>query len=162
MLKTINGSTQIDLILITKKSIFIIEVKNMSGLIIGNIDYNMWIQKTKTNINMFYNPILQNNGHIKAINNILEYNIPIVSVISFIGTATLEKETQNIFAKNLIIGSGGYLNTIKKILLFNIKYFKKNDTIQLKLIKNLILSKNISDDYLATENHYKYIDKLEK
>ena len=60
--------TEIDLIMISHTGIYVFESKNYSGWIYGDEKNKNWTQtlngKTK---NQFYNPIWQNNGHIKAL-----------------------------------------------------------------------------------------------
>ncbi len=64
-----NELTEIDVILVSKKGIFIFEVKNYTGSIIGNEEDKNWIQKLNASTkHEFYNPILQNEGHINALN----------------------------------------------------------------------------------------------
>ncbi len=65
-------TTEIDLLTVTKKGIFVYESKNYSGWIFGDEQNQNWTQslnsKTK---NKFYNPIFQNKGHIKALSEYL-------------------------------------------------------------------------------------------
>lgn len=71
--KSKNGTTEIDLVYINKKGIFVIESKNYSGRIYGSMESKYWMQILGNNKrNRFYSPILQNNTHIKALRNILK------------------------------------------------------------------------------------------
>ena len=61
--------SQIDLVVATPQGLVVIEVKDYSGWIFGNERQKYWTQllnfgKEKYR---FYNPILQNEGHIKAL-----------------------------------------------------------------------------------------------
>ena len=86
--KSNDETTEIDLLYITKKGIFIIESKNYSGYIFGSEKSPQW---TESNFNKgriekrkFYNPIWQNKTHIKYLRKYLyESNLPIYSVIVF-------------------------------------------------------------------------------
>ncbi len=67
-----NGkTTEIDLIMIHKKGIFVFESKNYSGWIFGSLEQKYWTQclpnKQKYR---FYNPIMQNRTHINALSRI--------------------------------------------------------------------------------------------
>lgn len=65
-------TTEIDSIMINKKGIFVFECKNYSGWIFGNEKQMKWTQMlNKYQKTKFYNPIKQNNTHIKAIKKIL-------------------------------------------------------------------------------------------
>lgn len=70
-LKPKGGSAQIDHIIVSVYGIFVIETKNMSGSIEGK-DYNdHWYQELRDQKIPFYNPLWQNDGHIKAITETL-------------------------------------------------------------------------------------------
>lgn len=85
-----NGTyTQIDVAVATKAGIIVFEVKDYSGWIFGNEHQRYWTQilaygKEK---HRFYNPVMQNAGHIQSIRQSLPHNpnIPIFSVIVFFG-----------------------------------------------------------------------------
>lgn len=66
-----NVTTQIDHIVLSKFGIFIIETKNLDGWIFGKESDKYWVQNIWGNKYSFYNPIIQNHGHIIALNNIL-------------------------------------------------------------------------------------------
>lgn len=63
--------TEIDLIAIAERGIFVFESKNYSGWIFGNEGNNDWTQILNGNKRKFYNPIWQNNTHIRT----LKYNL---------------------------------------------------------------------------------------
>ncbi len=78
---------------------FVFEVKDYSGWIFGNEHQKYWTQvlaygKEKYR---FYNPVMQNFGHIQAIRQGLPQNpsIPIYSVIVFFGNCELKNITCN-------------------------------------------------------------------
>lgn len=68
-----HGSTsEIDLLMIHVKGIFVIESKNYSGYIFGSKDQLYWTQSlNKKTKQRFYNPIKQNQTHIKALSEYL-------------------------------------------------------------------------------------------
>ncbi|WP_288221229.1 nuclease-related domain-containing protein [uncultured Clostridium sp.] len=74
ILKTEEGTTQIDHILIHRKGIFVIETKNFKGWIFGKEKDKYWVQSIYNKKSKFYNPIRQNYGHIKAIKSYLPEN----------------------------------------------------------------------------------------
>ncbi len=67
MLSSNRGTHQIDHIVISKYGIFVIEMKNYYGLIVGNEYKDNWIQYLGKHKRYFENPIHQNYGHIKAL-----------------------------------------------------------------------------------------------
>lgn len=90
-----NGQyTQVDVAVATKVGIIVFEVKDYSGWIFGNEHQKYWTQllaygKEK---HRFYNPVMQNLGHIQAIRQCLPQNpgIPFYSVIVFFGNSKLK------------------------------------------------------------------------
>ena len=59
------GHTQIDHIVVSRYGIFVIETKNVMGLITGNTADEQWIKGSRKF--KFRNPILQNDGHVRAL-----------------------------------------------------------------------------------------------
>ena len=82
MIEDEKGTHQIDHIVISKYGIFVIEMKNYYGLILGNQYKEKWYQCLGKNKYAFHNPMYQNYGHVKALSNALNLNeevfIPIV------------------------------------------------------------------------------------
>jgi len=80
-----NGQTsEIDLIFISQKGIFVLESKNYSGWIFGNEKDLYWTASLDRNQkNHFYNPISQNRNHMKWLRTLIGENVPLVSIIVF-------------------------------------------------------------------------------
>ena len=88
----LNGQmTEIDCIMIHQKGLFVIESKNRAGHIFGSPDDQNWTQVLRRGIhNTFYNPVKQNDGHVKFLKEYISRNtqgkygnIPVYSVIAF-------------------------------------------------------------------------------
>ncbi len=90
-----NGETsEVDVVYITQKGIYVIESKFYSGWIFGNEkDTNWTVSYPNGEKRRFYNPILQNKTHIKWMRRFLGENIPLFSVIVFSEKCTLKKVT---------------------------------------------------------------------
>ena len=86
-------TTEIDLLMIHEKGIFVFESKNYSGWIFGSADQLNWTQSLQNgDKNKFYNPIRQNRTHIKALAAFLEKPVSeFVSYIVFSERCTLKK-----------------------------------------------------------------------
>lgn len=82
-----NEYSEIDMLMITKKGIIVIESKNYQGWIFGKESQYQWTQTLAGLYGAqkyhFYNPIIQNKNHINSLKKILPKNIPIFSVIAF-------------------------------------------------------------------------------
>lgn len=87
------GYTQIDLVVPTNVGIFVFEVKDYSGWIFGNANYDKWTQVLAygDEKHQFYNPIKQNEGHISALKDSAEQlrNIPMYSIVVFYGSSEI-------------------------------------------------------------------------
>lgn len=90
-----NGeTTEIDVMFITQKGIFVIESKNYSGWIFGDEKDGFWTATLENGIkNKFYNPIKQNRTHTRWLQKYLEDDIPLFSMIVFSERCELKKIT---------------------------------------------------------------------
>lgn len=94
-----NGMTsEIDIIMFHPKGLFVIESKNYSGWIFGHENNKQWTQtlpagRRGCHKERFYNPIMQNATHIRAIREHIDDTIPIYSVIAFSDDCTLKDVT---------------------------------------------------------------------
>lgn len=89
-------TTEIDLISINSSGIFVHESKNYSGWIFGDEKSKNWTQSLQNKQKYkFYNPISQNKGHIKAIDEYLDrkYQDVFLSYIIFSERCELKKIT---------------------------------------------------------------------
>ena len=93
----IGETTEIDLIYITKKGLFIIESKNCSGWIFGRESDRYWTQCLPDHSRFrFFNPIWQNRGHIKWLRSFLRDDaLPCFSLIVFSERCSLKKLEYN-------------------------------------------------------------------
>ena len=106
LIKHDKGTSQIDHLLITKQGIVVIETKNYSGTIYGSEHGKLWTQQIPGSYaepRRFYNPIRQNEGHIRALTEILkgENNIPFHSLVVFTGDAAYPQLPGVISAREL-------------------------------------------------------------
>ena len=104
LIKNQDKTTQIDHVLIGKKGIFVIETKDFNGIISGEEYSKAWIQILNGYTNKFYNPIRQNYGHIKALENLIKRKDIFISVIVFTNKSKFEEmdtETSVIQLKEL-------------------------------------------------------------
>ncbi|OCA90574.1 hypothetical protein A8F94_01445 [Bacillus sp. FJAT-27225] len=112
---TENGqTTQIDHILISRKGIFVIEMKNYTGWIFGTEKSPSWTKVRNKHKQPFQNPIRQNYGHIKALQNLLgdsAADVPVYSIIVFGRNAALKFKEP--FHSAAVIGIGNLLKTIE-------------------------------------------------
>lgn len=85
-LPTVDGSTQIDHVILSPYGIFVLETKNMRGWIFGDERQGSWTQKIYRSTYKFQNPLRQNFKHLKALESLLEVAPEqLHSVIVFVG-----------------------------------------------------------------------------
>ena len=86
------GTSEIDVLFVTQKGIFVIESKNYSGWIFGDEDSYQWTATLANGTkNRFYNPIKQNRTHIKWLRAQLGRDVPLHSLAVFSERCTLKK-----------------------------------------------------------------------
>lgn len=90
-----NGETsEIDVLFITQKGIFVFESKNYSGWLFGDEKQYKWtMMLPNKEKHTFYNPIKQNQTHIKWLSNYIGDEIPLFSIIVFSERCELKKVT---------------------------------------------------------------------
>ncbi len=83
---------QIDCLAINQQGIFIFESKDYSGWIYGNGRQRYWTQTLNLGRekHQFYNPILQNSTHIRALQDLIPTQVSVYSIIVFGNNSTLK------------------------------------------------------------------------
>lgn len=94
-----NATTEVDLLYLTRKGIYVIESKHYTGRICGAEDWPRWTAsvyagrgwfgRPKTEKHTLYNPIWQNAGHMRALSNLVGPEVPLWSVVVFSGRCRL-------------------------------------------------------------------------
>lgn len=85
-LPTPRGTTQIDHVYVSKYGIFVVETKNYQGWIFGSAHQKQWTQVIYGDKFKLLNPLIQNYGHIRAVQATLNVAPEIIhSVVVFTG-----------------------------------------------------------------------------
>ncbi len=71
-LRTEDGTTQIDHIIVSEHGVFVLETKNMKGWIFGRPEHKTWTQKIYKHSAKFQNPLHQNYKHVRTLMSLLE------------------------------------------------------------------------------------------
>ena len=107
--KTKGKTTEVDVVLIHPKGLFVIESKNYNYWIFGNEIHRTWTQVlprgrgNKSHKIQFYNPIRQNELHIKYLKRIVGETIPIWSIIVFSDRCVLKDVTISLKTQHKVI-----------------------------------------------------------
>ena len=102
------GSSEIDLLVVSKKGIFVFECKNYGGNVYGDARLENWIQYFGKKKSAFYNPLLQNRTHCQNLRahlyrrQLISSGFPIVSMISTTNRGTWK--IRNLSPKDYILG----------------------------------------------------------
>lgn len=115
-----NGqTTELDVVLLHESGIYVLESKNYGGWIFGAESEKYWTQtlpagRGQVQKNRFYNPILQNTGHLKWLQAFLASEaLPFYSYIVFSDRCTLKKITLT-SDKHHVVNRYNLLSAIKK------------------------------------------------
>ena len=85
-LPTLDGTTQIDHVIVSRFGLFVIETKDLTGWIFGGERSRRWTQVIFGKRYRFQNPLQQNYKHLKAVENLLGLESRCLhSVVVFVG-----------------------------------------------------------------------------
>jgi predicted RNA-binding Zn-ribbon protein involved in translation (DUF1610 family) len=108
-LPTVDGTTQIDHVIVSRYGVFAIETKNMKGWIFGSPQQKTWTQKIYRHTTKFQNPLHQNYKHTQTLQAALELDPDkLFSVVVFVGGSTFK----TVMPDNVVY-AGGYIRFIK-------------------------------------------------
>lgn len=89
-----HGTSQIDHVVVSIYGIFVIETKYYKGWIYGGEHSEYWTHNLYGEKHQFFNPILQNEGHARALRRVLAEFEPldIIPIVAFSGTADIKMD----------------------------------------------------------------------
>jgi hypothetical protein len=132
-----NGKTfQINQVIVSNYGVFVIETKNYKGLIYGSDYGQFWTQVLKKTKHRFYNPVNQNDEHIRALEYILSEFGPInyIPIIVFPINSKLKVKVKAevIYSVNLLKTMAKYKeetisNTTKEKICYKLERVDKNN-----------------------------------
>lgn len=160
LIPTVDGKTsQIDHVIISIYGIFVVETKNYNGWIFGSEHSKNWTQVIYKTKNQFLNPIIQNKGHVKALNDLLlDYpNIKYIPIVVF----TLNADFKKLDVTSPVVYSLSLLNIIR---MYNDINISESD---IENIHQIILNANKADKASRKEHvnriqEQKYKTEIEK
>lgn len=111
---TKNGKTsEIDLLVVSKKGIFIFESKNYGGNVYGDANHAKWIQYIGHQKNFFYSPLLQNKNHARYLKEFLAKSgieVPIIPLVTTIKRGTWK--VKNLKTDDYVLGLNCHFKNI--------------------------------------------------
>lgn len=159
-----NGNTtEIDVLYITRKGIFVFENKNYAGYIFGNENNKNWTVtlyagrkgfRTKVKKYHFYNPVRQNHTHIKFLKLFLGFNVKTFSIITFSNRSELK--SININSTDVFVCNHANLSNILRNIWENnldiLTEIQIND-IYNKLLPITIVNKEQKQQHVSNIHH---------
>lgn len=119
-----NKTTEIDVVMITTQGIFVFESKNYSGWIFGTETQRKWTQSLHigygdTQKEHFFNPIMQNEYHIKYLKNLLNTDTNFYSIVVFSNDCEFKSIKRNKNSGTILIHRYELSRVIKHLQLKN-------------------------------------------
>lgn len=112
VIKSKNGTAQIDHILVSPYGVFIVETKNMKGWIFGSEDQPRWTQSLYGKNYPFQNPLRQTYRQKKVLSEFLEiHESAIHTVVCFVGDCKFKTRMP---ANVIRLGVGSYIKKFRK------------------------------------------------
>ncbi|WP_235848890.1 MULTISPECIES: nuclease-related domain-containing protein [Bacillaceae] len=150
--KSKTGYSQVDHVVISPYAIFVIETKNYQGDIKGTKDSRHWYVNNRYKM---YNPLYQNYGHQKALEQLLEDTpkTPYISMISFTMRCrfNIDPDLRKIGSNQLVVYDTELSEFIdRKILRLKAEQQQPIDDEAVKLIYETYKSANITDPKIRT------------
>ena len=139
-------------VVISNYGIFVIEMKNYMGKVVGNEFKDKWTQYIGNKTNTFYSPVKQNYGHLRCLSDVLDIGMnDLIPIIVFSDETEIMSECE--YAINL------------KELVKYIKNYKEKKDIDVDGIYNKLISLNITDSRRSKhvsniKNNIKNDDKI--
>lgn len=110
LLPTADGTTQLDHVVVSQYGIFVLETKNMQGIISGSKQERTWTQQIGAQCISFQNPLHQNYKHTKTLHELLGINEKhIFSLIVFVGSSSFGTS----MPENVVHGTNDAIELIK-------------------------------------------------
>jgi len=151
ILRTEDGTTQIDHVVVSIYGIFVIETKNMKGWIFGSAEQKTWTQKIyKEHSSKFQNPLFQNYKHVKTLQSLLGLeNNQLYSLVVFTGDSKFKTD----MPENVTIGD----NFIKYIKSKKEEIFTEHEVAE---IVDKIEEDRLPPSLKAEREHIKHVRKI--
>lgn len=153
--KSRSGYSQIDHLIISPYALFVIETKNYKGEIKGTREERYWSVSNRFRL---YNPLMQNYGHIKAVELLLAdlMNVKYISMISFTMRCrfSIDPELRKIGSDELIVYDVELTEFIqRKIARLKIEQPSPRFTDdEVRTIKDVIALANITDPVIRAQH----------
>lgn len=151
LLRTKGGSTELDILVVSPYGLFVIEVKRYSGLIQGSDADRHWLQIHRNGTaRPFYSPILQNEGHLRALSSLLNVPLSCIGGLVYFAGDNIDLSYVN---SGLVCTR---FNILDRVLSYRAPIFNSQ---QMCYIIGAIEGANINSPY-QRRKHTKYVSRI--
>ena len=151
LFRTRGGSTEIDILVVSPYGLFVIEVKRFAGKIVGSDADRHWVQMTKNGaIKPFYSPVLQNEGHLRVISQLL--SVPFSAMAGLVCFAGNNFDLSDVNSRLVCTK----YNLLERVLYFRTPIFNQQ---QISYICGAVEGANMGSKYQRNK-HIRYVSKL--
>ncbi len=152
------GDSEVDLIMVHEKGIFVFESKNYKGWIFGEEKEYEWTRIIKGKKHHFRNPILQNETHIKVLAEFLR--LPLECFVSYVvfSNRSVLKSVPNNSHQAVVLKCGKMLKSLRKRLRYKKPIFTRQ---QIEVISQK-LQTECGETFEKKKEHIKYVQQLRK
>lgn len=150
---TRNGSTEIDVVWVSRKGIFVFESKNYGGWIFGSEDSEQWMQIIYDDRRQFYNPIKQNNTHIYALRRLISKDVNYYNIVVFSNRCEIKE--MNIKSKKIFVLNYYHIYTvIEEIWNSSEDVLDDSDVEGIYNLLSKYKAENVEPDVIEEHNRY--------
>ena len=152
------GDSEIDLVMVHEKGIFVFESKNYKGWIFGEDKEYEWTRIVKGKKHHFRNPILQNETHIKALADFLQLPLEYFTSYVVFSQRSVLKSVPKSTQQTAVLKCGNMLKSLRKLL-------KRKKVILTQQQVEQIAQKlqiECSETFEKKKEHIEYVQQLRK
>jgi len=84
------STTELDNVFISRRGIFVLEIKRWAGTIMGSDEDKKWIQIKQNGAKEIHNPVIQNQAHAEILDKFLNHEYKVENMVIFLNTTNLD------------------------------------------------------------------------
>ena len=138
-----NGRTvQIDHLVVSRRGIFIIETKSHAGRISGSEHAQYWQQNFESGSRSFYNPLLQNQAHLRSLQQLLPQidSGLFLAITLFTGSWRLDIRAEDIIVERRLLPDRHIPRTFRPSEERKRRWWRLGKEVRLDSVHNVILT----------------------
>lgn len=157
------NTSQIDHVIVSTRGVFVIETKSHIGRIAGSEHSQYWEQRLQGYSCSFYNPLLQNASHVKALKKLLP-SVPdeaFVSIVVFTEASGLDIRADKLVVERRFLPDKIIRRTLIPSERVEKKWWRRNEEIRLDETKIILFIYDLIDELKRREKILTRIEMTE-